>query len=298
VVLCYSDVDDGSIWYIQDRATAAWWCSDKDVNQSATVKCTADSLTGAAISTPAWGGLPGFDFVNIKCNPGAPTVRTHLNITCDLGSWWGGGGGCLSPYQSSVSINNVCAPDDISCGCNPSPILIDVAGNGFSLTDASGGVNFDLNNDGTPEHIAWTATSADDMFLVLDRNGNSTIDNGAELFGNYTPQPRSTSPNGFTALSEFDKVENGGNADGVIDTRDAIFTSLRLWQDTNHNGISEASGLHTLAELGVEAIALNYKESKRTDEYGNQFRYRAKVYGAHHTDIGRWAWDVFLQHAP
>lgn len=209
---------------------------------------------------------------------------------------------CTAPKGLALQVCDPC-PDCVPpCG-SPiseycSPIIIDVSGDGFHLTSAQDGVRFDIKGNGLPLQVAWTAPGSLNAFLVLDRNGNGIIDSGKELFGNFTDQPPSLQPNGFLALSEFDQPANGGNGDGVIDQKDKIFSSLRLWIDSNHDGISQPNELFTLPSLGVFSVSVHYRESRFRDKFGNIFRYRSRINVTHEQEdlskAGPFAYDVFL----
>ena len=253
--------------------------------------------------------------VGITCNlsgstAGATCTTPGFDGSCPPGSTPNGFGLCCfssTTSCTSLTLINKCYMyggdyDFFSCSCSGcdvcggSPIVVDINGDGIALTGPAEGVDFDLNGNGTRDRLGWTRSNSDDAWLALDRNGNGNIDNGAELFGDFTQQPAAPNKNGFLALAEFDKPANGGNGDGVINSQDSVFERLRLWQDANHNGIADSGELHTLPSLNVQAFELDFKESKRVDQSGNEFRYRAKVWDSAPGTAGRWSWDVFLSH--
>jgi hypothetical protein len=178
----------------------------------------------------------------------------------------------------------------------PSPIIVDVGGDGYHLTGVADGVLFDLDGDGNPENTSWTSDGSD-AFLCFDLDHDGRVTSGRELFGNYTIVPgRIQAENGFVALGWYDGPGAGGNANGWIDSGDVIWGLLRLWSDTNHDGVSQPNELVSLDAAGVVGISTSYHEGRRRDGAGNRFRYRGVILiqDANMRVHPRQTYDVFL----
>nr|WP_314869207.1 calcium-binding protein [uncultured Campylobacter sp.] len=146
---------------------------------------------------------------------------------------------------------------DGKIGINPISITASDKKSG-SNNNESGGAYFDHNGDGVSHRSSWI--SKEDGILAYDRNGNGKIDDGGELFGNFThikdkDGNQRLAKDGYEALKEFDS-----NNDGVIDSKDDKFKDLKIWQDANSNGISDEGELKSLDELGIASLSLNHNE--------------------------------------
>ena len=147
-----------------------------------------------------------------------------------------------------------------------SPLVLDLNGDGITTTNViNGNIYFDHDANGFAEKTGWI--NAEDGFLARDLNKNGVIDDGSELFGNYTVLKDGTlAANGFEALKDLDS-----NNDGVFDVNDEAFHDVVVWRDANGNGMTDDGELIDLLQAGVSSIALNYNAGEESDENGNKF---------------------------
>lgn len=121
------------------------------------------------------------------------------------------------------------------------PLVINFRNSSAKLGDRN--YAFDIDMDGTPDNIAFTAEGSG--FLVWDRNENGLVDDGSELFG-----PRTG--NGFAELAEHDLDGNNW-----IDENDPIYEKLRIWTVDEWGN----KQLIALGQAGVGAIYLGHVTS-------------------------------------
>ena len=135
------------------------------------------------------------------------------------------------------------------------PIAIDLNGDGIQTLSVDEGVEFDILNTGAKVQTGWI--SGEDALLAVDNNNNGQIDNRSELFGGDIGE-------GFSKLATFDS-----NGDGFVDTNDADFSELEVWQDTNENGYTDEGELSGLESKGIASLDTSYTDVIGFDAHGN-----------------------------
>lgn len=143
------------------------------------------------------------------------------------------------------------------------PIVLDLDGDGIETVGFASGVHFDHDGNGFAELTGWVAP--DDGLLVFDRSGNGDIDNGSELFGNYSLVGNETAQNGFVALGLLDS-----NKDNNVTAADRDFSKLRVWRDADSDGVVDSGELMTLAQAGIKSLSTSYAEGTAVDKNGNK----------------------------
>ncbi|WP_170138706.1 calcium-binding protein [Edaphovirga cremea] len=162
-------------------------------------------------------------------------------------------------------------PDTSGAAKVASPIIIDLDGDGIETLPIERGIFFDHNGDYFAENTGWVAP--DDGLLVIDRDGNGLIDTGSELFGNnFILQSGKLAANGYQALQELDE-----NQDGILDSNDALWQQLRIWQDSNSNGVVDNDELLSMDDAGVLSLSTEYSNSTYIDEHGNAHKQQGSI---------------------
>lgn len=168
-------------------------------------------------------------------------------------------------------------------------LMFDVDGDGFNPSSLYYGVYFDIDGNGMMEKMNWIGEG--DAWLVYDKNDNKIIDNGEELFSNYSLLSNGElASSGLEALRQYDR-----NKDQVIDEKDEIYHKLQLWLD-NENGKTDEGELKTLLEVEITSIQLNVNENSETNyivEVKNEGSY-VKADGSSGVFVEMWAKPNFM----
>lgn len=216
--------------------------------------------------------------MHLMDNYGRVEYDENGNIKCGSWSYWENDNPSPSLHPSALAAIQLSSFRDLlkkfgEAGNNPysDPLIVNLKDDkAVTTTSIENGAFFDLDKNGFAEKTGWI--TAGEAFVVRDVNGDGTINNGGELFGDQTVKMDGrVAASGFEALREFDS-----NQDGFITAEDEKADTLRVWKDDG-DGVTEAGELKTFAEAGVKSISLSATEIKKADQSENIVMREANV---------------------
>lgn len=161
-------------------------------------------------------------------SPPSTYTQTTKQPNVDVQAIYAGGwdrNGTFHPAGGSFDNPNKGAGD---------PLVLSTTRKGINLLSLSqSAVQFDYIGNGVKQSTGWVGENTG--FLILTTNGSTDIKTGNLLT--------------FTSLTALDS-----NHDGKISSTDIVFANLRVWEDENTDGVSQATELLTLSQLGIQSI--------------------------------------------
>ncbi len=131
------------------------------------------------------------------------------------------------------------------CDLYYSPLFLSLDGSSIQALERTISFKFDPAEKQIGHYKRIKAHKAQG-FLAIDLNKNGSIDDGSELFGNYTA--KHSFQNGYEALEAIADQ----NKDKLITGTE--LNQLVLWQDANEDGISQSHEIQSLKQLGITQL--------------------------------------------
>jgi hypothetical protein len=115
-----------------------------------------------------------------------------------------------------------------------------------------------MADTGSRQVLAWPGP--EDGSFAYDRDGDRLISHKDEIaFKDYL----ATAKTDLEGLAWFDQLAQGGNANGVLDERDAAWSKFGVWQDADQDGETDAGELKMTGEGGLKSLNLTSDQQPR-----------------------------------
>lgn len=108
----------------------------------------------------------------------------------------------------------------------------------------------------------WSPQTGGDGLLVWDVDGDGKITSGKELFGHVDLNGQNAFQNGYEKLSHYFDA----NHDGVVAGEE--LRGLKIWEDRNGDGITQAGELVELSQHGVTSLNTSFNATDMRSSFG------------------------------
>ena len=210
-------------------------------------------------TTTEGSGTPELSPFHATQHPSPPIPPGIRNI---MAQEWSDGGD-----EGMLKLRNQLDHDNADWGM---PVVLDLNNDGnIKIIPLSRSTAlFDIAGTGSRQVLAWPGP--EDGLFVYDRDGDRLISHKDEIaFKDYL----ATAKTDLEGLAWFDQLAQGGNADGVLDERDAAWGKFGVWRDVDQDGVTDAGALQMTGETGIKSLSLT-SDQKPRDAGPN-----AKVFG-------------------